>query len=138
MDIQRPVKELMRTQLTTLSIDDPLTKVEQVFKENDFHHIPVLDAGKLAGLVSKTDFLFFQKGFAKTKREEELEAFRLKTHRVKEIMTTGLAKLEPSDRISVALEVFKVNMFHAIPVVEDDKLVGIITTFDIIDELSKD
>jgi len=138
MDIQRPVKELMRTQLTTLSIDDPLTKVEQVFEENSFHHIPVLDAGKLAGLVSKTDFLFFRKGFAKTKREEELEAFRLKTHRVKEIMTTGLAKLEPSDKISVALEVFKVNMFHAIPVVEGDKLVGIITTFDIIEELSKD
>lgn len=137
MDINQPVSTLMRTQLVTLSAEDPLTKVKTVFDDNDFHHIPVLDAGKLVGILSKSDFLFFQKGFSKTKREEELEAFRMKTHRVKEIMTTGLAKLDPSDKISVALEVFKVNMFHAIPVVVDDELAGMITTFDIIRALAE-
>src|SRR6056297_508591 len=137
MDTNQPVSSLMRKQLVTLSVDDPLTKVQTVFDENDFHHIPVLDSGKLAGIVSKSDFLFFQKGFSKTKREEELEAFRMKTHRVKEIMTKGLAKLEPTDRINVALEVFKVNRFHAIPVLENDSLVGMITTFDIIRALAE-
>lgn len=137
MDINQPVSTLMRTQLVTLSVDDPLTKVQTVFEENDFHHIPILDAGKLAGILSKSDFRFFQKGFAKTKREEELENFRMKTHRVKEIMTKGLAKLEPTDKINVALEVFKENMFHAIPVVENERLVGMITTFDIITALAE-
>lgn len=138
MDTNQPVSTLMRTQPITLSVDDPLTKVQSIFKENSFHHIPVLDAGNLAGIISKSDFLFFQKGFSKTKREEELENFRLKTHKAKEIMTKGLAKLEPSDKISVALEVFKVNMFHAVPVVEENRLVGIITTFDIIKALAED
>ena len=54
-------------------------------------------------------------------------------------MTTKLAKLEPTDRVNVALEVFRVNKFHALPVVEgEDMLKGIVTTFDIIDYLARD
>ena len=51
-------------------------------------------------------------------------------------MTTGLAKLSPEERINVALEVFMANRFHAIPVVDDGDLVGIVTTFDIMKELN--
>ena len=57
---------------------------------------------------------------------------------VKDIMTKRLAKLEPTDKINVALEVFKENLFHALPVVEGDKIVGIVSTFDIIKRLAID
>jgi acetoin utilization protein AcuB len=53
-------------------------------------------------------------------------------------MTTKLAKLEPSDKINVALEVFKENLFHGIPIVNNDALVGIVTTYDIIKHLALD
>ena len=53
-------------------------------------------------------------------------------------MTTGLAKLEPDDRINVALDVFCVNLFHALPVVKDNELVGILTPFDIIKTLAEE
>jgi acetoin utilization protein AcuB len=53
-------------------------------------------------------------------------------------MTTGIAKLEPTDKINVAMEIFKENLFHAIPVVLDEKLVGIITTYDILSNVGKD
>jgi acetoin utilization protein AcuB len=51
-------------------------------------------------------------------------------------MTKGLAKLDPEDRINVALEIFLVNRFHAIPVVKNEELVGIVTTYDIIKTLA--
>ena len=38
----------------------------------------------------------------------------------------------------MALEIFNVNIFHAIPVVDEGRLVGIVTTFDIIKQLSVD
>jgi len=44
--------------------------------------------------------------------------------------------LDPNDRINVALEIFMVNRFHAIPVVENDELIGILTTYDIIKALA--
>jgi acetoin utilization protein AcuB len=56
---------------------------------------------------------------------------------VKEIMVKRLGKVAPDDRINVALEVFMINRFHALPVVEDGELVGILTPFDIMAALSK-
>ena len=51
-------------------------------------------------------------------------------------MTEKNATLRSSDRISVAIETFKENLFHAIPIVDHGKLVGIVTTHDIINCLA--
>jgi CBS domain-containing protein len=48
------------------------------------------------------------------------------------IMTSKLAKLEPDDTLRTAAHLFALNRFHALPVLEGDKLVGIITTLDLI------
>jgi len=56
----------------------------------------------------------------------------LERAKAKDIMVRGLGKLEPDDRINVALEVFSRNWFHALPVVADGELVGIVTTQDVI------
>ena len=138
MNLLDPISKIMRTELVTIGVEDPLIKVHDIFDEHKIHHLPVVDAGKLVGILSKSDFLFFQKGFATDERDQEVEKFRLKSHKVKEIMTTGLAKMEPDERVNVALEIFKENMFHAIPIVEDDRIVGIVTTFDIIQHLAND
>ncbi|MBK8669766.1 MAG: CBS domain-containing protein [Saprospiraceae bacterium] len=63
---------------------------------------------------------------------------RLNNYTAKDIMTKKLAKMDPDDKINIALEVFKENLFHAIPVVKDEKIVGIVTTFDIINRLALD
>ena len=62
----------------------------------------------------------------------------LQLHKAEEIMTKNVAKVEPDDHIAVAVEVFKENILHALPVVENGELVGIITAHDIIKMISKD
>ena len=47
-------------------------------------------------------------------------------------MTTGIATLESNERINVALQLFAENLFHAIPIVDQGELVGMLTTYDII------
>ena len=60
------------------------------------------------------------------------------TWKVKDIMTQGLAKVDSKEPIRTALNLFKLNRFHALPVVDNDELVGMVTTFDIIDAIAKE
>ena len=62
---------------------------------------------------------------------------RLERTLVSEIMVKRLGKVAPDDRINVAIDIFLINRFHALPVVEDGELVGIITPFDLMNALAK-
>jgi len=135
LNLLSPVKEIMSSNLLTVSETAPLTEVEEIFKNHKIHHIPVIENDRLVGLISKSDFLFFQRGF--NSDESKYDNFRFKTHFVHQIMTRGVARLDVDDRINVALEIFKENLFHAIPVEKDGKLKGIVTTYDIIKALAE-
>lgn len=136
MNIQDPVSQIMSKDLITLNPKDKLTKVENIFSTKSIHHIPVVEYKSLVGIISKSDFLFFQRGTSHGKiKEKLLEDMRYKNYEVNEIMTTGIASLKSSDKISVAINIFKENLFHCIPILEDKELVGILTPMDIIKNL---
>ena len=75
---------------------------------------------------------------------DEMTFFRKELERVKnlrflstllasEVMSKNLVTLSPEAKISVAAAIFNKNLFHAIPIVEEgDKLVGLITTIDLL------
>ncbi len=138
MNLLAPVSTIMQTDLITLRETDTIAKAADIFKSNRIHHILVAEEEKLIGIISKSDFLFFQRGFAESNQDRLVEEIRMHHYHVSKIMTTGIAKLEPTDKINVAMEIFKENLFHAIPVVLDEKLVGIITTYDILSNVGKD
>jgi acetoin utilization protein AcuB len=138
MNILHPISTIMTPNPICIGANETLAVAEKLFRENRIHHLPVVAEGRLVGIVSKSDFLFFRRGFTSTETEKFEENVRLNNYTAKHIMTSKLAKLSPDDKINVALEVFKENLFHAIPVVEDEKLVGIVTTFDIIYRLAVD
>jgi acetoin utilization protein AcuB len=130
-----PVKEIMSSTLITIDEYTPLSKVEEIFKNHKIHHIPVVENGELIGMISKSDFLLFQRGYMAG--NPKFEEFRLKSHAAHEIMTKKLATLKVDDRIDVALEIFKENLFHAIPIMENEILAGIVTTYDVIKALAE-
>ncbi len=128
----------MTTKLITVAPGEKLTAVKEVFDNNKIHHIPVVRYRKLEGLISQTDFKHFLRGFNRNEEDRFVNEARMRAYNVEDIMTKGIAKLSPNDRIDVALELFLENRFHAIPVVnEENELEGILTTFDIIKELAK-
>jgi len=132
MNLLTPVSELMTKELITVNPADRLMAVRKIFDENKIHHIPVVRFRKIVGIISKSDLLYFMKGLGTVNNPVDINQGRLLITQAQDIMTTGLAKLAPTDRINVALEVFRENILHAIPVVENDELVGILTTHDII------
>lgn len=138
MNLLAPISTIMTTNVRTVASTDSLTLVEEIFQKYPIHHLPVVDHGSLTGMVSKADFLLFKRGFTKSKVEEKYDHFRLRNTKVGEIMTQGLAKLDHDDKINVALEVFKKNFLHALPVMKGERLIGIVTTHDIIANLADD
>jgi len=138
MNLLDPVETIMSSDLVVIKEDEQLLTVEKIFQQHKIHHIPVVNGERLIGIVSKSDFLFFKRGFNDHSTDERIDLFRLKTHQVKDIMTKGLATLNKDERINVALEIFKENLFHAIPILDGKKLVGILSTYDIINQLAED
>ena len=137
MDILAPISSIMTTILITVNPEDSLYQAKKLMDQYRIHHLPVVRYRRIVGLLSYSDLLYFLKGLRHDRTEDLMNEIRLKNYKAKSIMPTGLAKVEPTDRINVALEVFKTNRFHALPVVADGELVGILTTYDIIVELAK-
>lgn len=138
MNLLHPIKNIMTTDVVTLPVDASIAQAAEVFQNQRIHHIPIVDNGKLVGIISKSDYLFFRRGFLDNTEDQQLEQIRMNNYEVSYIMTKGLAKMEPSQRINVAIEIFKKNIFHAIPVIDGDQLVGIVTTYDIIKHMDTD
>jgi acetoin utilization protein AcuB len=139
MNIFAPISSLMtdHKHLITVSPEDNLATVKKIFEEHKFHHIPVVHFREIVGIVSRTDFDYFMGGASHYEEDKYVNELRLERTKVNEIMVKRLGKVAPDDRINVALEVFLINRFHALPVVEDGELVGILTPFDIMTALSK-
>ncbi len=138
MNLLEPVSTIMSTNLFTVNRDDKLAEVKKIFDEHNLHHIPVVENKKVVGIISKQDYLYFLRGSSKSVEDRFFNEARLRAYLAGDIMTPKIAKLDESDRLNVAVEIFRLNRFHALPVTnEDDELVGIITTHDIIRKLAE-
>ncbi len=130
------LSEIMTPNPATVNSDDNFEIVDYLFNNNDFHHLPVVDAdSKLVGIVSKSDYLTLCDSFSifKSKISEAQNHRLFKSILVKDVMQKNIAKLNPEHSVMIAAGFFKENLFHAIPVVDaENKLVGIVTTFDLL------
>ncbi len=137
MNIHSPVSFFMTKQVISVEPTAPLNVIRDLFVMHDFHHLPVVDDNEgIIGLISKSDFERFQGGSFYVSEDRFLQETRLKSTQARDIMTKGLAKISPEDRLDVALDIFCLNRFHALPVVDrDNKLIGILTPYDILKAL---
>lgn len=138
MNIISPVSTIMTTKLMAVNPEDSLTQVQEIFDNHNIHHIPVVRHKTILGIISKSDFLHVLHGFTKNQNDQILEDTRISNWKAKDIMTEKLVKIDSSEPIRTAIDLFKINWFHAIPVVDDGELVGMITTHDIIKKLAEE
>lgn len=138
MNLLSPISTIMTKDLITLKPSDSIADAAAIFEQNKIHHLPIAIDDELVGIVSMSDYLFFRRGFLNTTEDKKTENIRLNNYEVNHIMTKGLATMGPSEKINVALEIFKENILHAIPIIKSGKLVGIVTTHDIITHLAND
>jgi len=140
MNLFAPVSSLMTDHfnLVTVNPEASLSHVKEIFANHKFHHIPVVHFREIVGIISKSDFEYFMGGDSVSEEDRLLSQGRLDRTVAKDIMTKRLGKIESTDRLNVAVEIFTINRFHALPVVDNGELVGIITPFDILKALGEE
>ena len=138
MNLLKPISSIMTKNVLTVTPKDSLVEVKRIFDEHNIHHLPVVHFKKIVGMISKSDFLYFLHGYIPNSIDKMAEINRLKTFCAENIMTKKMAKVNKDDTIRTVLEVFRLNRFHALPVLEGEELVGIVTTFDIIDTVANE
>ncbi len=126
MMLNKKVKEIMTTDVITTTSNVDVVNAFEELMEHKISAMPVVDDGELVGIITATDL----------GHNLILDKYELGTD-VKSIMIKDVVTVSPENTISEAIETMKANapdsnILNQLPVVENGKLVGIISDGDII------
>ena len=130
---QLRVRDVMTLDVTTLKRNDQLTLADDIMNLGRIRHLPVLDDDdvNVVGLVSQRDLfrgaLARALGYGGRARRKILD-----TISVKEVMTSDVITTSPDTPLVEAARVLTERKIGCLPVVEDGRLVGILTEGDIV------
>ncbi len=126
------LSEIMSRPVVTVEFDDRLREVKEIFDRLRFHHLLVVDNGKLFGVVSDRDLLKALSPFLGTLSETERDAHTL-DKRVHQIMSRKPVTLRANDRVAAAIDLFLQRNISCVPIVDEhDHPVGIVSWRDIL------
>jgi CBS domain-containing protein len=132
--LQYHVGEFMTGNPVSVGRDLTLKEVEDLLHGHDFNALPVTENGKLVGIATKFDFL---KAFAFSTRQLVPHYDELMSRKVGDVMTVNVVTVEPTSPLTRALQLMVDLKARSLPVVEDDKLVGMISRTDLMKALKQ-
>jgi CBS domain-containing protein len=121
----------MTKELVTLNLNDSLYSAEKRMKVNHIRHMPVVDGDELIGLVSLADLqrVSFIDAYSK-EGTEDTPVYNMLS--IRDLMIKNPLTASPKTTILEVSKLLASKEFHSLPVVDDGKLVGIITTTDLL------
>ena len=112
------VSEIMTREPATVRPDSTLGEVAMLMKQEDCGSLPVVDDGRLVGIVTDRDVVVRAIAAGKDPKS---------TH-VSDVMSADPITVRPEDSVADAEDVMRSRQVRRLPVVEDDRLVGILVT----------
>ena len=127
--LEKKVSQIMTTDIVTTTPEIDVVYAFEKLMEFKISSLPVVDNGKLIGIITATD----------VGHNLILDKYELGT-KVEEIMIKDVITISPEDTLETAIKVMKestqgTGILNQLPVVDDGKLVGIISDGDIIQEV---
>ena len=127
--LNKKVKDIMTTDVITITPDVDVVCAFEKLMKHKISSLPVVEGDKVIGIITATD----------VGHNLILDKYELGTS-VEEIMISSVVTISPEDSLEKAIEVMKKSVsssgiLNQLPVVEDYKLVGIISDGDIIQEI---
>jgi CBS domain-containing protein len=121
--------QYMARDVRTVTRQVALGELEALFEKYDFNAFPVLENGRVLGLVTKFDFL---KAFAFTTAQVVPHYDELMGRTVGEVMTAAVVHVEPAAPLTRVLQLMVSLKARSLPVLDPDRgLVGMISREDI-------
>ena len=128
---KKQIKDIMNKKVFTVSPDDRVIHARRIMIDEDIARIPVVDKGKLIGMVSDNEIIF---ALAKLKRSFPLgkQKHQLDELLVKDIMKTPAIWADKNITVENAAKIMLNKNVGALPIIEDNKILGIISRTDLI------
>jgi CBS domain-containing protein len=127
----KTVREIMTTEVTTLGRNDSLQLVKDIMTLGRVRHFPVVDDGKVVGVVSQRDLYKASLGAVMKYGEKAQRAF-LEGIAVKEVMSDPPVTIAPHASVTEAARLMMEKKIGCLPVLEGTTLVGIVTETDML------
>lgn len=130
------VKDQMTTGVKTVQLETSVAEAFRMMKDNNIRRLPVLEKDKLVGIITLTDLNQAAPSTATTLSIHELNYLLAKT-KIKDILPKKqkVITVSPESYIETAAKIMRQNKISGLPVIENGKLVGIVTETDIFDAL---
>lgn len=136
MKKNEPVTTVMTALLTTARMGDPLSKLRKMFVASNVHHIPVVSGDNLVGIVSWNDMLRISFGEIETQDGKSIDSLLDHQYALSDVMNKEPTTISVHGTVRDAARILGSNTFHSLPVVDGEKLVGIVTSTDLINYLA--
>lgn len=131
------VTTIMTEHVITLNKKDSLETAEKLFKKHHIRHIPVVKDNTIIGMLSYTDLLRISFADSAFEEEDYIDSIVYNMFTIEQVMVKKIVCVSPSNSIKDVAEILANSEFHALPVVDNNILVGIVTTTDLIKYLLK-
>ena len=127
-----PVTTIMSQHVITLNKKDSLETAEKLFKKHHIRHIPVVSGKAIIGMLSYTDLLRISFADSAFEDDEYIDSVVYNMFNIEQVMVKKIVCVSPSSSIKEVAEILASSEFHALPVVDHNTLIGIVTTTDLI------
>jgi len=125
------VTQIMMGSPVTLGPEDTLDLANDVISLGRIRHIPVVDAGRLVGLLSERDLMGAAASHVFRLKQKSKSAL-LKSVLIRDVMKKRVVTVTPETSIKDAAHLMADKKIGCVPVVSDGAIVGLVTTTDIL------
>lgn len=131
MKKEDPISQIMTKEVITLNLSNTLYTAEKRLKKNNIRHIPVVNGKRLMGMISLSDILRIS--FIDAYNEEgTVDTAIYNMMSIEDLMIKNLVTVPSHTPIYEVAKLLANKKFHSLPIVDDEHLVGIVTTTDLL------
>ena len=124
------VRNWMQANPMVVSGDTLLSEAKRILTEHNLHGLPVVDGGRLRGLITRANCLRAAHFALRTQNTDELNFFSTRL-KVKDLMVRNPTTIEANDTMEHCLQVGQEHGVAQLPVMDHDQVVGIISANEV-------
>ena len=131
MDKKDTVSKIMTKKVIVATMKNRFSQVRDLFTKYNMHHLPVTENDKVIGIISTHDVIAAYEKLSKKIRLIDDKVLDVEIP-IENLMTKNPDTVSSDTPIKEVLELFAKKGYHALPVVDEGKIRGIVTTNDLI------